>query len=166
MHMIYALEEAIKTMAPGVTQWVWAMDMKGMGFKHMDPRLPQHMNALFSLHYPETLGMALIINAPGIFSTFFNMIKGYVDPNTVAKVRFAKGDAAKLHLKFDEVFPSDLADWLVDEVQLNQARRLAPSQQVWWLQPPVVSAPPDQVRLRMMMMHCPKENECVQVPLL
>ena len=68
LHMIYALEEAIKTMDEGVTQWVWAMDMRGMGLKHCSLSLPQHMNALFSKHYPETLGMVRGPRAfPGTF---------------------------------------------------------------------------------------------------
>ena len=34
------LEEAVKTMRPGVTQWVWAMDMNGMALRHCDPSHP------------------------------------------------------------------------------------------------------------------------------
>ena len=116
--MLYALEEAIKTMEPGVTQWVWALDMSGFGLKHASPMLPLHMNALFSRHYPELLGTALIINAPRVFSGLWSWIKRYVDPNTVSKVRFLNGSRADLRPVLREMFPDDLASWLEDSLNI------------------------------------------------
>ena len=51
-HITFALEEAAKTMAEGVEQWTWAMDMSGFGLRHADPRFPAYMGPLFSKHYP------------------------------------------------------------------------------------------------------------------
>ena len=92
MHMTFALEEAAHTMEEGVEQWAWVLDMSGFAFRHADPRfaqvrlhiiryarivyvgksqscmvVAQHMGPLFARHYPERLGVALIINAPRIF---------------------------------------------------------------------------------------------------
>ena len=134
--MLYALEEAIKTMEPGVTQWVWALDMSGFGLKHASPMLPLHMNALFSRHYPELLGTALIINAPRVFSGLWSWIKRYVDPNTVSKVRFLNGSRADLRPVLREMFPDDLASWLEDEIMANRKSKLAPSQKQYWKEPP------------------------------
>lgn len=136
MHMLYALEEAIKTMEPGVTQWVWALDMSGFGMRHASPQLPLHMNALFSRHYPELLGTALIINAPRLFSAVWSWIERFVDANTVAKVRFVSGTREAIRPVLQEMFPDDLAQWLEDEVMLNRRSRLSAEQTSWWKAPP------------------------------
>ena len=136
MHMLYALEEAIKTMEPGVTQWVWALDMSGFGLKHASPQLPLHMNALFSRHYPELLGTALIINAPRIFSALWSWVERFVDPNTVAKVRFVNGSREAIRPVLEELFPDDLSRWLEEEIMLNRKGKLNPQQRTWWEPPP------------------------------
>lgn len=41
-------------------------------------------------HYPERLGYALIISAPWLFNATWTAMKTFVDPVTVAKVRFVK----------------------------------------------------------------------------
>jgi hypothetical protein len=72
------------------------------------------MGPLFSKHYPERLGMALIINAPRLFSGLWSWIKRFVDPNTVAKVRFVSS-GPHLRSTLAEIFPDELANWLGDE---------------------------------------------------
>ena len=135
-HMLYALEEAIKTMEPGVTQWVWALDMTGFGLNHASPQLPLHMNALFSRHYPELLGTALIINAPRVFAGLWSWVKRFVDPNTVAKVRFINGNRESIRGVLLEMFPEDLANWLEEEIVANRKGKMAPQQKQWWEPPP------------------------------
>jgi hypothetical protein len=152
MHMLYALEEAIKTMEPGVTQWVWALDMSGFGMRHASPQLPLHMNALFSRHYPELLGTALIINAPRIFSALWSWVERFVDPNTVAKVRFVNGTRETIRPVLQEIFPDDLAEWLEEEIVLNKKSKLIPQQSTWW-EPPPHGADHDP-RASPFMLHC------------
>lgn len=38
-------------------------------------------------YYPETMGKFYIINAPYIFTTVWSVIKGWLDPVTVEKIR-------------------------------------------------------------------------------
>lgn len=152
MHMLYALEEAIKTMEPGVTQWVWALDMSGFGMRHASPQLPLHMNALFSRHYPELLGTALIINAPRIFSALWSWIERFVDPNTVAKVRFVNGTRETIRPVLQELFPDELAEWLEEEIVLNRKSKLIPQQKTWWEPPPHGSD--HDPRASPFMLHC------------
>ena len=38
-------------------------------------------------YYPETMGAAYVVNAPALFSGLYNMVKGFVDEATRAKVR-------------------------------------------------------------------------------
>lgn len=39
-------------------------------------------------HYPERMGLALVINIPMIVNAFFKLVMPFVDPVTRAKVRF------------------------------------------------------------------------------
>lgn len=39
-------------------------------------------------HYPERLGLALILNVPWILNAFFKLISPFIDPVTRAKMRF------------------------------------------------------------------------------
>lgn len=39
-------------------------------------------------HYPERLGLALILNVPWLVNMFFNLIKPFIDPVTREKMRF------------------------------------------------------------------------------
>ncbi|EAA59917.1 hypothetical protein AN3709.2 [Aspergillus nidulans FGSC A4] len=44
----------------------------------------------FEANYPESLGVVLIHKAPWIFSSIWNVIKGWLDPVVAAKIQFTK----------------------------------------------------------------------------
>ena len=46
-------------------------------------------------YYPETMGKFYIINSPWMFSTVWSVIKGWLDPVTVAKINIPSGDGKK-----------------------------------------------------------------------
>ena len=46
----------------------------------------QRASATDSAHYPETLGKMFIINAPGFFAAFWQLIKGFFDERTTRKI--------------------------------------------------------------------------------
>ncbi len=51
-------------MPEGVGQWVWVSDFKGFGMGDCDPRLAKVFLDLSAAHYPERLGLFLVIDAP------------------------------------------------------------------------------------------------------
>lgn len=51
-------------MPEGVGQWVWVSDFKGFGMSDCDPRLAKVFLDLSAAHYPERLGLFLVIDAP------------------------------------------------------------------------------------------------------
>jgi hypothetical protein len=73
------------------------MDMKGVGVS----RIPsvygyvKQASAISQDHYPERLGKLYIINAPWGFSGAFNIVKGFLDPVTVAKIHVLGGGYEK-----------------------------------------------------------------------
>ena len=64
------------------------MDMKGVGVSKISSvyGYVKQASAISQDHYPERLGKLYIVNAPWGFSGAFNMIKGFLDPVTVAKI--------------------------------------------------------------------------------
>ena len=56
--------QCIQAMPAGVGQWVWVSDFKGFGLSDCDPRLAKVFLDLSAAHYPERLGLFLVIDAP------------------------------------------------------------------------------------------------------
>lgn len=62
---------------------------------------------MFNNYYPETLGIAAILNAPWIFSACWTIIKVMLDPVTASKIAFLKPAQLKEFMN-DEDIPVDL----------------------------------------------------------
>ncbi|CAK7201885.1 cytosolic factor, phosphatidylinositol/phosphatidylcholine transfer protein [Sporothrix eucalyptigena] len=84
------------------------MDMKGVGIS----RAPQvysyikQASAMSQNYYPERLGRFYLLNAPWGFSTVWSIIKGWLDPVTVAKIHIL-GSSYQKEL-FQQVAPENL----------------------------------------------------------
>ena len=64
------------------------MDMKGVGVTKI-PSVYGYLKSVSAIsqdYYPERLGRLYIINAPWGFSSVFSVVKGFLDPITVAKI--------------------------------------------------------------------------------
>ncbi len=72
-----------------VTQQVWVLDARNLSLKPSGdgPKLFRETTKMDSTYYPERLGYMLIVNAPWIFKPLWAMIKPWIDPNTVSKIR-------------------------------------------------------------------------------
>jgi hypothetical protein len=81
------LERCIDLMAPGVE----TLDLLiNFADKAKNPSLGQAREILHILqtHYPERLGLALILNVPWILNAFFKLISPFIDPLTRTKMKF------------------------------------------------------------------------------
>ena len=82
-------------------------DMSGFGLGNMDWDTATMVIKIFESYYPETLGHALIYNAPTVFSAVWKIVKPMLDPVVREKVHFAgsASDMAKFidpkHLEKD-----------------------------------------------------------------
>ena len=52
-------------------------DLKEFGLSCMDYQMIKNLIWLLSRHYPERLGVCLILNSPGLFSGCWGVIKGW-----------------------------------------------------------------------------------------
>lgn len=81
-------------------------DLTGFTLKNADYASIKFLAECLEAHYPETLGFILVHNAPWIFSTVWNIIKGWIDPFVAAKINFTK-NAAELGKFIDPKFIPD-----------------------------------------------------------
>ncbi|KAF7114914.1 hypothetical protein CNMCM5793_000684 [Aspergillus hiratsukae] len=65
-------------------------DMAGFTLANMEYAPVKFIIRCFEIYYPESLGVLLIHNAPRIFAGIWKIIKGWIDPDIVAKIHFTK----------------------------------------------------------------------------
>ncbi|KAI5119615.1 hypothetical protein M0805_007879 [Coniferiporia weirii] len=70
------------------------LDLEGVGLKAFwDVKgYVQEASNIGQNYYPETMGKFYIINAPWMFATVWKVIKGWLDPVTVAKINIPSGN--------------------------------------------------------------------------
>ncbi|RLL94126.1 hypothetical protein CFD26_103160 [Aspergillus turcosus] len=65
-------------------------DMTGFTLANMEYAPVKFIIRCYEIYYPESLGVLLIHNAPRVFSGIWKIIKGWIDPDIVAKIHFTK----------------------------------------------------------------------------
>ncbi|XP_049938521.1 uncharacterized protein LOC126412789 [Schistocerca serialis cubense] len=102
--IVFCLEDACKRCFEEVIDNLCIIfDLKDFGITCMDYQLIKNLIWLLSKHYPERLGICLILNAPAVFSTCWPVIRGWLDENTSRKVKFV-----------DDI--NDLSTYLIPDV--------------------------------------------------
>lgn len=74
----------------------------------MDHQLVKNIIWLLSKHYPERLGVCLILNSPTIFSTIWPVIRGWLDENTSKKVVFVNSEMDLCNYLIPDILPTDM----------------------------------------------------------
>lgn len=123
-HMIQTFEMAINCMEPGVDAWTWVCDFHGFGMGDLNPRLAKAFLDMTAEHYPERLGLFVIVDAPSLFGVLWKAISQFVDPKTYTKIRFVPFDpnAPKSQLRecLKSACDEDTSKWLVNEMVENR----------------------------------------------
>jgi hypothetical protein len=63
-------------------------DLAGFGLGNMDYQFMKFMIHMLQNYYPDTLGVAYVVNSPWLFSGCWAMLKGWIDPVSQKKVNF------------------------------------------------------------------------------
>ncbi|KAH7911527.1 CRAL TRIO domain-containing protein [Hygrophoropsis aurantiaca] len=86
-YTVWMLERAVDMMGPGVETLALMINYAD---KAKNPSLGTARTVLNILqtHYPERLGLALILNVPWMLQAFYKLITPFIDPVTRAKMRF------------------------------------------------------------------------------
>lgn len=106
-----------------------------MTIQACNPKLGYGVSQVMSNHYPERLGMVVCVNHNPVFQGIWKAMKVFIHPNTASKVRLVKSKS-KVKQTFMELFPTELADWILEEMRLNKLRPMPKSQKEFWKKPP------------------------------
>jgi len=105
-YLVYTLERAISAMDPtrGVESWVFIMDFRGHNLTNTVPiSTSKEVLNIITTCYPERLGLSIMLDAPFIFSVFWNIIYPFIPPVTKQKIKFCSSSSQKKAL-FSEIF--------------------------------------------------------------
>ncbi|CAG9859493.1 unnamed protein product [Phyllotreta striolata] len=107
--IVYCLEDACKRCFEEVIDNLCIVfDLKDFGMACMDYQLIKNLIWLLSRHYPERLGVCLIINSPALFSGCWAVIKGWLDENTTSKVKFVSSEEELCKYLIPDILPTDV----------------------------------------------------------
>ncbi|EME28247.1 SEC14 cytosolic factor family protein / phosphoglyceride transfer family protein isoform 1 [Galdieria sulphuraria] len=120
-HLVYTLEKAIRRMQNGVEKLILFIDFEGYSMRNT-PSIKMMRETLTVLqdYYPERLGLAICLNAPTLFYTFYKIIKPFIDKNTVQKIYFFKVNNTKKSKEWME-FAQQVFD--LDELEVDYGGR-------------------------------------------
>ncbi|XP_041973256.1 CRAL-TRIO domain-containing protein C3H8.02 [Aricia agestis] len=107
--IVYCLEEASKKCFEEVVDNLCIVfDLNNFTLSCMDYQVLKNLIWLLSRHYPERLGVCLIINAPVFFSGCWAVIKGWLDENTSGKVTFVNSEMDLCQYLIPDMLPTDM----------------------------------------------------------
>lgn len=86
--IIYTLNTILQKTIPTEERITILFDMTHFTLKSMDFEVVQLMVNILQKYYPEVLNLALIVNAPFVFSACWSVIRPWLDPVTAKKVEF------------------------------------------------------------------------------
>ncbi|XP_037939461.1 phosphatidylinositol transfer protein CSR1 [Teleopsis dalmanni] len=107
--IVFCLEEASnKCFEEVIDSLCIVFDLAGFSTSCMDYQLVKNLIWLLSKHYPERLGVCLIINSPGIFSTIWPVIRQWLDDNTAKKVIFVDNETELCKYLIPDILPTNM----------------------------------------------------------
>ncbi|XP_063439935.1 uncharacterized protein LOC134721112 isoform X2 [Mytilus trossulus] len=114
--------------------WVFVIDCTGMTIQACNPKLGYGVTQVMANHYPERLGLVICVNHNPVFQGIWKAMKVFIHPNTSSKVKLVKSKS-KVKQTFLEVFPSELTDWILEEMRQNKIKPLPSTQREFWNKP-------------------------------
>lgn len=107
-HLFYMLERMIDMMPPGVESLVLMVNFRPSK-ERQDTTIPVSMAreilSLLQNHYPERLGLVLMINVHWIIRAFLKIISVFMDPTTRDKFKF--DDDTERHVPIEQLWSDD-----------------------------------------------------------
>lgn len=107
--IVYCLEEACKKCFEEVVDNLCIVfDLKDFGLSCMDYQMIKNLIWLLSRHYPERLGVCLVLNSPTLFSGCWTVIRGWMDEKTSSKVTFVNNELDLCKYLIPDILPDDM----------------------------------------------------------
>jgi len=96
-----------------------------------NPKLAMAVEHVVSNHYPERLGAVIAVNHGTLFQTFWAAVRVFLHARTASKMKIHRHHN-KIEEEFDELFPAELRDWIVEEIRLNKLHPVPDTQKRFW----------------------------------
>ncbi|CAL8103797.1 unnamed protein product [Calicophoron daubneyi] len=141
-HLVYVMENAVRSMIPPVSQWVFILDCAGMTASCCNPRLAYDCAQIMSNNYPERLGLAIALKPGSVFKMVWQAIKPFLAPTTTAKVCIVN-NKDQLEAVCDKYFSADTTKWLMNEYKLNRKKPVRSRYREFWTPPPTTTTKAD-----------------------
>jgi hypothetical protein len=90
---VLAVEMCRKFLKAPVETVTVVVDMTGFGVRNIDYQMAKFFITLLQSHFPESLGLGIVLNPPWLFNTCWAVIKSWLDPVVESKIRFIKNAA-------------------------------------------------------------------------
>lgn len=114
MFCVWSIEQMQKSSPIGVSRNCFVFDLAGFAMKNMDYQFSAFMIHMFQNYYPDTLGVAYVLNAPWLFSSCWAILKRWIDPETERKVQFVKLPVLQTHIDISQMPTSLGGPWEYD----------------------------------------------------
>lgn len=94
--LAWTLEFSTKMMKPVADKYVVFVHLTNFSLFNCPPLVETRETIHMLCNcYPERLGHCIAYQPPAVFRTFFNAVKGWMDPKTVSKIHFVIGDVSE-----------------------------------------------------------------------
>lgn len=88
--MAHTLEKCFAAKGSGTT-WTWIVDFRGFGLSDaMQGKTSSQTISTFSAHYPERLGVVLLLSPPSLFDMLLAVVRPFIDARTMSKVAIVR----------------------------------------------------------------------------
>lgn len=137
-HMVYSIEQAVRTMPQGEDGWLWLCDFSGFSLRAVDLSMASGVIRVVGEHYPERLALFICVNVPRLFVPAWRVLCKLIDPNTTRKAKFVASHE-ETHALLHEIMMEEDADWAMEELSTNLLRPIPAGQSAkgFW-KPPTV----------------------------
>jgi len=98
------MENAIFHLPSDQEQMVWLIDFHGFNLSHISVKVTRETAQVLQNQYPERLGVAILYNPPKFFEPFWTVVKPFLEPKTVNKVKFVYSDNPNSIKIMEDVF--------------------------------------------------------------
>uniref|UniRef100_A0A5B7A4S0 Putative random slug protein 5-like n=1 Tax=Davidia involucrata TaxID=16924 RepID=A0A5B7A4S0_DAVIN len=106
-YLVYCMENVILNLPQDQEQMIWLIDFHGFNLSNISVKVTRETAHVLQDHYPERLGVAILFNPPKFFEPFWTVVKPFLEPKTVNKVKFVYSDDPNTKNIMEDLFEMD-----------------------------------------------------------
>ena len=101
--VVHLMEKGAQLLTPPLMRCSCVFDLSDLHMKNLDLKAAKFIMEMLEKYYPESLGVALIVNAPWIFHGFWSACSVWLPKNTSEKIKFVSSDEMKNFIDPDQL---------------------------------------------------------------